>query len=215
MTTESLIKDQLKRTLGYEHYNGWENSRTSYGYHSFNLPGVNILGQRTPVHRLDEFRKHIDFTNKTVVDIGCNVGGMLFHLDEIKKGYGFDFDATCIDVAKNISKILKNDKLEFNTVDLDSVPHSTLNNYFKSVDIVFLLAVNKWIKTHLELFDFFIKQECDIVLELNNNKRDQDIIKFFESKGLTPVKIISGSPDDNTKDNKKARATYLIRNATS
>jgi SAM-dependent methyltransferase len=211
MDKESLIKEQLKRTVGYHHYNGWENSRTSYGYHSFNLDGINITGQRTPDERIKEFRKHVNFTNKNVVDIGCNVGGMLFHIPEIKNGYGFDFDATCIDVAKNISIILGRKNLFFEQVDLDNQPHTELNKYFDKVDVVFLLSVNKWIKSHLALYQFFIDKKCDIVLELNNNKRDQAILDFFRKQKLNPTLIINGSPNDTTLDNKNARSTYFIK----
>ena len=71
---QSKIKSELRTTLGKSLYNGWSNDRTLYGYHSYNIGDVNIVGQRNPKTRLDEFRKHINFEGKNVLDFGCNVG---------------------------------------------------------------------------------------------------------------------------------------------
>lgn len=213
MSKEIQIKDQLKRTMGYQLYNGWENSRTTYGYHSFNLEGIDIQGQRTPKLRLNEFKKHVSFKDKIVVDIGCNVGGMLFHIPDLKKGYGFDYDDKCIVAANNIANILDRKELLFSTIDLDKVPHNSLMNYInEKIDIVFLLSLGKWISTHNDLYKFFVKQGADIILELNNNRKDKKQLEVFKELGLEPKLIIEGSPDDNTEDNKSYRATYFIKN---
>ena len=216
MNIQDQIIEQILTTRNYTMYNGWENARTDYGYHSFNLPGIEIKAQRTPSMRIEEFKKHISFDNKVVVDIGCNVGGMLFHLPSIKKGYGFDYDEKCISAAKNISKILERDNLEFNTIDLDKVAHNTLDNYFQEkVDVVFLLSINKWIKSHKDLYRYFIESGADIIIELNNNRKDQKQLNVFREYGLEPELIIQGSPDDNTPENKNHRCTYIVRNAKS
>jgi 2-polyprenyl-3-methyl-5-hydroxy-6-metoxy-1,4-benzoquinol methylase len=44
------------------------------GYHSFNINGKQFKGQRDPKQRLSNV--NYDFTGKTVLDIGCNQGGM-------------------------------------------------------------------------------------------------------------------------------------------
>ena len=47
-------------TTSYSHYNGW-NNRTTYGYHSFNISNIKILGQRQPWIRLNKMKEHYDF----------------------------------------------------------------------------------------------------------------------------------------------------------
>ena len=216
MNIQNQIIEQILTTRNYTMYNGWENARTEYGYHSFSLPGVDIQGQRTPSKRIEEFKKHISFKDKVVIDIGCNVGGMLFHIPDLKKGYGFDYDNKCIVAANNIAKILDRNELTFSTIDLDKVPHESLKNYInEKIDIVFLLSVGKWISTHKDLYQFFVKQGADIILELNNNRKDKAQLEVFKELGLEPKLIIEGSPDDNTDDNKSHRATYFIKNVYS
>jgi len=213
MSIQNQIIEQILTTRNYTMYNGWGNARTEYGYHSFNLPDVDIQGQRTPSTRIEEFKKHVSFKDKVVVDIGCNVGGMLFHIPDLKKGYGFDYDDKCIVAANNIAKILDRNDLVFSTIDLDKVPHDSLNNYInEKIDVVFLLSVGKWISTHKDLYKFFVKQGADIILELNNNRKDKEQLEVFKELGLEPKLIIQGSPDDNTEDNKSYRATYFIKN---
>lgn len=213
MNIQDQIIEQILTTRNYTMYNGWGNARTDYGYHSFNLPGVDIKAQRTPSKRIEEFQKHINFNNKVVVDIGCNVGGMLFHIPNLRKGYGFDYDDKCIVAANNISNILNRPEISFSTIDLDKVPHSSLDNYVKEkIDVVFLLSVGKWIASHRDLYRFFIEKGSDIIIELNNNRKDQKQLDVFREYGLNPQLIIQGSPDDNTEDNKSHRATYLVKN---
>lgn len=216
MNIQDQIIEEILATRNYTMYNGWGNARTEFGYHSFDLPNVSIKGQRTPSKRLEEFKKHVSFNDKVVVDIGCNVGGMLHHLPEIKQGYGFDYDDKCIVAANNISKILNQDKAEFYQFDFDQRSHEDVLKIIKQkIDVVFLLSVGKWISSHKELYKFFIEQGADIILELNNNRKDQSQLDVFKEAGLKPKLIISGSPDDNTEDNKNHRATYFIKNVRS
>ena len=113
------IKNRLILTTNIIFNNGWHNN-TTFGYHSFNLYNINIKGQRNPKQRLELIKKHINFENKVVVDFGCNSGGMLLHLPEIKKGIGYDFNPQCIKAANYIKNILKfyND-LSFHEKDLN------------------------------------------------------------------------------------------------
>ena len=122
---EEEIKKELTTTVGNSHYNGWHN-RTSYGYHSYDLDGVKIVGQRNPKIRLDDMKKFINFKDKNVVDFGCNVGAMLHHLPEIKQGFGFDYDTKCITAGNNIAKILGRDNISFYKHDFDKDGYDNL-----------------------------------------------------------------------------------------
>ena len=96
--TITSIKNIMTKTTEKQYSNSWSN-RTSYGYHSINLFNINIPGQRNPSQRLKIIKQSVDFKDKTVIDFGCNSGGMLLHLPEIKRGFGYDFSKECIDTA--------------------------------------------------------------------------------------------------------------------
>ena len=206
---EDKIKRELVLTTSAAHYNGW-NNRTTYGYHSYNLEGVLIEGQRKPSARLSHMRQKIDFKNKNVLDLGCNVGSMLHHLSpEINRGIGLDFDAKCITAAKNISDILEYDNLNFHIHDFDKNSYKSM---FEKVDfkpdIVFILSLGSWVKNWKPLYLTCLKYECVIVLETNNDTEGAPQLEFFQKNGLTIESLAEHSKDDSTGNH--GRKTYLI-----
>jgi SAM-dependent methyltransferase len=212
MTREELIKQELKKTKGYSKYNNWSNSRTDYGYHSFNIDEINIIGQRNPTKRLTKIKEHINLEEKTVFDFGCNVGGMLLHLPEIKYGIGFDYDDNCIIAANNISQILKNTRTDFYTFDFNNDDYSTLDKYVSfNPDIVFVLSMGAWVSDIIKLHEFCIKLNSIIILETNNDKLGKIEIDFYK-KNNYDIKLISDNSDDDiTPENKNSRKMYIIR----
>lgn len=208
---EELIKNELIKTTGYVNYNNWANTRTTFGYHSFDIEEIKIRGQRNPKERLEVFKKYINFEDKNVIDFGCNVGAMLFHLPEIKKGIGFDFDGKCIEVGNNIKKILKNSKTELHVFDFDKDDFNELKSKIDfNPDIMFILSIGAWIKNIIKILELCVEFKGVIVLETNNDVVGKKELDFFINNNI-PIKLISdNSNDDVTIDNKKTRKTYLI-----
>ena len=75
---EGKLSVNLKKIINLLNYT--KRSSVSYsagafdvGYHSFNIEGVELKGQRNPVERFANIP--YDFKDKTVLDIGCNQGG--------------------------------------------------------------------------------------------------------------------------------------------
>jgi len=208
MSKENQIKNELISTVGDNHYNGW-NNRTSYGYHSYNIKDVDITGQRTPKIRLNSMREYLRFKNKNVLDLGCNVGSMLHHLDEIKQGLGFDYDIKCINAANNISRILDKPNLRFQLHDFDKDRYENLKNKINfSPDIIFVLSLGSWVSSWKELYLTCLEYDSDIILEINNEDEGKPQIDFFKENNREPQLIIGNSLDDNTGNNN--RKTYLI-----
>jgi len=211
MSREELIKKELEKTIGYVKYNNWSNRRTNYGYHSFNIDEINILGQRNPKKRLNLYKDYVTFTNKNVVDFGSNVGGMLFHIPEIKQGVGFDFDINCINAAKNIKKILGYENLNFYVFDFDKNDFNELKKFILyKPDVIFILSLGAWIKNNEGLFQFCIELGGVLILEVNSVKIGKSQVEFFENRGFNTKLIIDNSDDDIISMNKKSRRTYLI-----
>lgn len=205
---EGQIKKELTKTVGKSHYNGWHN-RTNYGYHSYNIDDINIIGQRNPKIRINEIKKHVDFSEKNVIDFGCNVGAMLHHLTEIKNGLGFDYDEKCINAANNISNILGRDNLNYIVHDFDKNSYKELKDKINiKPDIIFILSLGSWVKSWHELYDVCLQYDCEIILEINNVDEGKSQLDFFSQRGFAPELIINNSLDDSTGNNR--RKTYLI-----
>jgi hypothetical protein len=205
--TINYIENKLSDTTKLTHYNGWSN-RTKYGYHSFNIFNINILGQRIPRNRLDIFKKYINFENKNILDFGCNSGGMLLHLFNIKNGIGFDYDENCIKVARDINKILNfNNNIKFIKKDLNNINLDLEIDI--EIDIIFLLSLGSWIKEWEYIYQWSIKNSKIIFFESNNDKEKIKQLELFK-KTNCDIKLISNSSNDDSTGN-YLRKTYLIK----
>jgi len=71
------------------------------GYHTFVFNGIMYQGQRNPLQRLKNVP--YNFTGKTVLDIGCNQGGMLFALrKKLRWAVGIDYNHKLVNAANRI-----------------------------------------------------------------------------------------------------------------
>jgi len=209
-TTVKEIGEALKQTTLNSHYNGWSNGRKEYGYHSFHLGNIHFIGQRDPVKRLDIMRKHYDFTDKFVVDIGCNTGGMLFHLYEIKKGCGVDFDASCI----RATDVIKEKLHIFNHLDFvgRDIQKEGIEDIFTArADVSFLLSMGSWLTNWRKVYETVFNNSDTIFLETNNDSEGAPQLEFFRGKNCKIVLVIEKSEDDCT--NNHGRKTYMIQRA--
>jgi hypothetical protein len=202
------IDKALKATTTGTLYNGWNNKRCVHGYHSFTFAGMNFIGQRNNIMRITELKKHINFLDKSVLDFGCNSGGLLLHLPEIKKGRGYDYDSTCINAANLINKTLKfHVDLLFQTADLEYYDLSLVASKGE-FDILFLCSIGSWIRNWKTIYLWAISNVPLIVFEENNASEGATQIALFIENGCKVTKIIENSPDDTTGN--RLRNTYLI-----
>jgi hypothetical protein len=211
MYSAPIVKEiglALKETTKDSHYNGWSNSRKEYGYHSFNFYNVDFTGQRNPAKRLNEMRKFYDFRDKYVMDIGCNTGGMLFHLPECQKALGVDFDKTCIKACNLIKKkldLFENYTFLERDIDIDGV-----KDIFEKErpDVVFLLSMGSWLKKWSDVYSAALDNSNAIFLETNNDDEGKPQLDFFREKKCQITLVIENSNDDCTGNLR--RKTYLI-----
>ena len=211
-TVENLVLHLRKTTQEFK-YNGWKNSPAlPAGYHTFTFANIHIRGQRDAAARLNEFRKYTSFAGKNVVDFGCNTGGMLLHLPEIKHGLGLDYDPDCIAAATYINKIqhLASRHLEFATCDLIQEDIESIKQRITfRPDILFLLSLGSWITNWPRLYQLACDfSDATIFLEVNNAEEGKDQLEFFRQRGYTLQEIVAQSTDDITGNAR--RQTYLI-----
>lgn len=216
----SLINFQIsapvKRTIGialqattkHTLYNGWNNNRCEYGYHSFIFGDMYFKGQRNNLMRISDIKKHIQFIDKSVLDFGCNTGGLLIHLPEIKKGRGYDYDEKCIIAANLINTYIRfHSDLLFQQANLETIDLTTVAKKGE-FDIIFLCSLGSWIKNWKDVYTWAIRNIPCIIFEENNASEGASQLALFSDNGCKITKIIENSDDDNTGN--RLRNTYKI-----
>jgi len=207
-STLQTIEHALQQTTKSHHSNGWSNDRAPYGYHSFDLWNLSCKGQRNPKKRLDIMRQHYNFTGKTLVDIGCNTGGMMFHCLELKSAYGTDMDVSSIEAAKIIQKqLVIFPTYQFTVANFDECEPSVA---FPStdVDVVFLLSLGSWIKKWKEVYIYAVNHASTIFLETNNDGEGNSQLALFTELDCDVTMISAQSTDDCTGNH--GRKLYMI-----
>jgi len=183
------------------------------GYHSFKMGDHCLKGQRDPSIRFKKVK--YDFDNKTVLDIGCNQGGMLFKIsDRIKCGVGVDYDSRMINVANKIKSYTQSFNLFFYTFDLENENLEIINDLLgdDTVDICFLLSVCKWLKNWKEVIDYVYRISGNLLFESNGSvSQQEDQIKYLHMK-YPSVELLSHLSDDDI--GQKKRKLYLCSKAS-
>jgi SAM-dependent methyltransferase len=200
---------RLTNLLNYTKISGASYSARNYpaGYHSIEIDGVTLEGQRNPHVRLASVP--IDFRGKTVLDIGSNQGGMLFALDGIEWGVGIDFDSRMVNAANRISAARRTNNLGFYVFDLDKEPLELIEDFFPSskIDIVLLLSVCMWVKNWRQVIAFAARTADEMLFESNGAEFQQDEQEKELRRQYDRVDLLAESSDDDPRQ-KRRRLFY-------
>jgi len=164
-------------------------------YHTLRIAGHEFKGQRDPEQRLQDVP--FNFDGASVLDLGCNQGGMLFSIaGRIKLGVGIDYDYKMINAANRIRSYGAVTNLDFYVFDLEKENLELLRNFTHAkVDIVFLLSVCMWLKNWKSVI---------------NTARSISNVLLFES---------NGSVEQQQEQEACLRATYadvaIVREAST
>jgi SAM-dependent methyltransferase len=167
---------RIRNILNYTKRSGSVYAAEEYpaGYHSVVIGDARLPGQRDPSFRLDKVP--VSFHGKTVLDIGCNQGGMLFAIaDRIKWGVGIDYDARMVNAATRISVAKQMSHLRFYVMNVEQEPLERIEDILPEgqVDMVFLLAVCMWIKNWREVIAYAASLAPAMVFESNGTAQQQ------------------------------------------
>jgi len=199
--SKSKLVDMLKYTTIDK--KAYDASQYVVGYHTITIDGETYEGQRDSSNRF--LNVPYDFINKNVLDIGCNQGGMLTHIqDKIKYGCGIDYNYKLINSANMVAKFNNFSNLSFYTFDLEVEDLNLINNFFDDeVDIVFLLSICMWIKNWKDVIQYSYDISPALLFETNGNKSQQDDQLNFLQSLYNSIQIISEtSEDDKTQKNR-------------
>ncbi|HEX5463639.1 MAG TPA: methyltransferase domain-containing protein [Burkholderiales bacterium] len=207
---------QIHNLLNYTKTSGSYYSALQYpaGYHSIDIDGRRLQGKRDPAQRLE--RIPIDFSGKTLLDIGCNQGGMLFELDRtIESGVGIDYDPRMINVANRIKAVRGADNLQFYVFDLEKEPLALFEDLIPApkVDVVFLLAVCMWLKNWRSVISYAAKISDMMVFESNGTESQQAAQIAYLKELYRDVTLLAEHSDDDPKQ--KKRKLFWCRKAVA
>ena len=202
MNKLNKIKNLLTYTVtSGKSYNGRHHET---GYHTLIIDGQTLEGQRQPAMRLKDVP--YNFTNKNVLDIGSNQGGMLFEIaDKINYGIGIDFDPKLVNVSNRISNEY-NYNIDFYNFDLLTEDFDLIHSLSRTdkIDVVFLLSVCMWIPTWKELITWVHTNSAHCLFETNGKlNQQQEQINMLTNTFSTVTLLSQTSEDDPRRKNRK------------
>ena len=169
------------------------------------IGSTRLDGQRDPDRRLELVP--YEFEGKSVLDLGCNQGGMLFAIEpSLRWGVGIDYDAKMINAANRIKSLRGADKLDFYVFDLEREPLDLLEDMLSEerVDIVFLLSMCMWIQNWQEVIRFAARASDRMLFESNGTTVDQAAqVDYLRSVYREVVMLAGQSSDDPGQKNRR------------
>lgn len=210
--TKSILK-----VLDYTKANKeWFDSRDLVaGYHSVELKGQHFRGQRDPAARLEKLG--LDFTDKTVLDVGCSNGGILHQLaPNIALGVGVDYNAKCINAANVLKASGDYRNIHFYVFDLDREDIELLPSFMlgRDVDICLFLNLSLWVKNWKAVFKFCSERSETMVFEAHGSEEQQkEQLDFVRSIYSTVAQASDESDDDPTYAKRRMYLCKGVRGA--
>lgn len=178
------------------------------GYHTIKLGSRLVQGQRNPYKRLDSVP--YDFHDKTVLDLGTNIGGMLFAVaDKIKLGIGIDYNERVINMANRLKRHYGLGNVDFFVFDLAKEPLNRLTKFLPidKVDICFMLSLAAWVPNWKDVATFASSISDAMLFEAQEPESAKKIQISHLSSLYKHVSLVRATSDDDP-DN-KSRSLYL------
>jgi len=204
---DELLKLQLRNVLDFTKTSNSLYSAKQFpaGYHTLTINGHRIQGQRDPVRRLASVP--FDFQGKSILDIGCNAGGMIHPLAHLVKwAVGIDYDPRMINAANRIKQALMTSNTSFYVLDLQKDPLALISDFIpeQRADICFLLAVCMWLKNWKQVIDFAQEHSRSMLFETNGTPAQQrEQIRYLRKKYRNFRLLTSSSEDDAEQKNRQ------------
>lgn len=135
-------------------------------YYGFNFMEYHFAGERPWADRWNVLKSISDYSGKTIVELGCNMGLLSTHLlkeANAKKCIAVDGDKKILKSAEIISNVFQV-RPEYFQIDFDSKEdwESKLMQY--KPDIIFALNVLNWVKDK-ERFLAFLAKSPEVIFE--------------------------------------------------
>lgn len=208
MSNEANIKEILLYAAGA---GGGFGGTFPAGYHTVLIGGEKLKGERDPIERLSKVP--YDFKNKCVLDLGTNIGGMLFAVaDKIKYGIGVDFNARAINAANKLKTYYKLNNVDFFVFDLEKEPIELIKKLIsvEKIDICFMLSMCAWVRNWKSIINFAADISSNLLFEAHGPMSAQKVQVDFLQQHYKKVTLINPTSEDDPIN--KNRSLYLCSN---
>lgn len=222
---EKLLKELISSSTGFKSVNGIHNRSIGSMYSSFNLPEFTVskdISQRDTEKRLKNFGiTERDIKNKTVLDLGSNIGSILFSIQkyEPKESFGIEFDKDKVKIAKKIAAFSGLNTCSFKEYNIDNIVEVDRQEFFKHgedlsliniSDVVFALSINKHVNES-RLYDLLgnITKET-LYFEANVGTKKEDVFDNLDRVGFKTILYMGECDDDMNKSNNH-RMMFIAR----
>lgn len=198
---------RIQNALNYTKTSGsiYAASKFPAAYHTLYLNGRRLPGQRDPLRRLALFP--IDFKGKSILDVGCNQGGMIHPLSaQAKWAVGIDYDPHMINAANLIKDAMGARNTAFYVFDLQKEPLELISDFLpeERADVCFLLSVCMWLENWREVIDYAQMHANSMIFESNGTpKQQEEQIAYLRTRYGSIEMLADSSEDDPTQKNRK------------
>jgi SAM-dependent methyltransferase len=204
---------RLSNVLEYAKRRGARYSARHFpaGYHTLRIDGSVLHGQRDPEARLRPVLQRLE--GKTVLDIGCNHGGMLLAARHvISHGVGIDYDSRAVNAANRIRRITSASNLDFYVFDLECDPLALITDLIPDgrVDIVFMLSVAMWIKNWTDVVELAATISGEMLFETNGTEEQQSAQETQLRHMYEQVELVASASSDDPGQ-KRRRLFYAAK----
>jgi 2-polyprenyl-3-methyl-5-hydroxy-6-metoxy-1,4-benzoquinol methylase len=161
-------------------------------YYAFDFEGYHFPGERPWNEIWNRLKGLSDYSGKTILELGCNMGLLSTHLIKeagAKKCIGIDHDKKILESAKLISEVFDVSP-ELNQINFDSTKDWESDLISKNIEIVFALNVLNWVNDK-DRFLKFLSNFPEIIFEGHDTTEVER--KRFEQIGFTTIEEIGYS----------------------
>jgi len=157
------VKDSAEPRLK-KLYDAWKLAQKSnasspalpLAYYAIDFEGYHFPGERPWIERWGRLKNVSDYSGKTILELGCNMGLLsIFLLKEsgAVKSIGVDHDKKILESAKLISEVFEVNPI-FKQINFDSAKDWESELLVHNIDVVFALNVLNWVNDKDRLLKF-------------------------------------------------------------
>ncbi len=161
-------------------------------YYAIDFKGYHFPGERPWNERWERLKILSDYSGKTILELGCNMGLLSIHLlkeEGAAKCIGIDHDKKILESAKLISEVYDINP-QFIKINFDSAKNWESDFLSENIDIVFALNVLNWVNDKDRLLSF-LSNFPEIIFEGHDTTEVER--KRFEQIGFKTIEEIGYS----------------------